>query len=319
MSNVEGDSSSGPAVLGVGTAGSSGIVGFSDSGDGVAGTSDTGYGVLGTSSTSNGVQGESGSGYGAYAMSQTNTGVYGSSGNQHGVHGVNGDTSGRKPPKFGCGVLGESDNGYGVYGASNTASGVYGTSPPGHLAGEFVGDVSVSGALTCESNLRVSGNIIGDVSVSGALRVSGNITLTGGDLILADCAEQFDVVGAAELEPGTVLVIDESGGLRLCGSAYDRKVAGVVSGAGAFKSAIVLDQRPGVEGRATVALVGKVYCKVDANVASIGVGDLLTSSSTPGHRMKVTDPAKAFGAVIGKALQPLASGTGLIPILVAMQ
>lgn len=309
MSNVEGDSSNGPAVLGVGTAGSNGIVGFSD----------TGSGVVGTSTSGNGVQGESGSGYGAYAVSRTNTGVYGSSGNQHGVHGVNGDTSGGKP-KFSCGVLGESDNGYGVYGASKTASGVYGTSPPGHLAGEFVGDVSVSGALTCESNLRVSGNTIGDVSVSGALQVSGNITLTGGgDLILADCAEQFDVVGAAELEPGTVLVIDESGGLRLCGAAYDRKVAGVVSGAGAFKSAIVLDQRPGVEGRATVALVGKVYCKVDANVASIGVGDLLTSSSTPGHAMKVTDPAKAFGAVIGKALQPLASGTGLIPILVAMQ
>jgi hypothetical protein len=35
--------------------------------------------------------------------------------------------------------------------------------------------------------------------------------------------------------------------------------------------------------------------------------------------MKATDPAKAFGAVLGKALRSLASGQGQIPILVALQ
>jgi hypothetical protein len=35
--------------------------------------------------------------------------------------------------------------------------------------------------------------------------------------------------------------------------------------------------------------------------------------------MKATDPARAFGAVIGKALAGLADGTGLLPILVALQ
>jgi hypothetical protein len=63
----------------------------------------------------------------------------------------------------------------------------------------------------------------------------------------------------------------------------------------------------------------QVYCKVDAQYAPIEVGDLLTTSPTPGHAMKAADPFKAFGAVIGKALQPLHTGQGLLPILIALQ
>ncbi|HEY7253389.1 MAG TPA: hypothetical protein VIG37_23025 [Methylomirabilota bacterium] len=48
------------------------------------------------------------------------------------------------------------------------------------------------------------------------------------------------------------------------------------------------------------------------------MGDLLTTSATPGHAMKAVDGARAFGAVIGKALEPLAGGQALIRILVAM-
>jgi hypothetical protein len=66
-------------------------------------------------------------------------------------------------------------------------------------------------------------------------------------------------------------------------------------------------------------LVGRVYCKVDSQYARIQVGDLLTTSSTPGYAMKADDPAKAFGAIVGKALKPLETGRGLIPILVALQ
>jgi hypothetical protein len=65
--------------------------------------------------------------------------------------------------------------------------------------------------------------------------------------------------------------------------------------------------------------MGKVYCKVDASKVPIVIGDLLTTSSTPGHAMKAVDPGQAFGAVIGKALRPLAGGRGLVPILVALQ
>ena len=68
-----------------------------------------------------------------------------------------------------------------------------------------------------------------------------------------------------------------------------------------------------------MALVGKVYCKVDASFAAIEVGDLLTTSPTAGHAMKALEPLKALGAVIGKALRPLKLGKELIPILVALR
>jgi hypothetical protein len=66
-------------------------------------------------------------------------------------------------------------------------------------------------------------------------------------------------------------------------------------------------------------LIGKVYCKVDAGYGAIEIGDLLTTSPTPGSAMKANDPLKAFGAVLGKALRPLTEGQGLIPVLVALQ
>jgi len=141
-----------------------------------------------------------------------------------------------------------------------------------------------------------------------------DVMLTG-----ADCAEQFDMRDGQSPEPGTIVVIDDAGKLRESQSPYDKRVAGVVSGAGEYKPAIVLDRRASSEGRASVALVGKVYCKVDADPAPIAVGDLLTTSGRPGFAMKAADPAQAFGAVIGKALRPLRAGQGMIPILVALQ
>jgi hypothetical protein len=68
-----------------------------------------------------------------------------------------------------------------------------------------------------------------------------------------------------------------------------------------------------------IALLGKVYCKVDARHTAVHVGDLLCASPTPGHAMKAADPQKAFGSVIGKALRSLQAGQALIPILIALQ
>ena len=86
-----------------------------------------------------------------------------------------------------------------------------------------------------------------------------------------------------------------------------------------FWPGIILDKRMCEQPRMPVALVGKVFCKADANHSPIAVGDALTTSSTPGHAMKATDRAEAFGAVIGKALGRLESGRGLIPMLIALQ
>jgi hypothetical protein len=71
--------------------------------------------------------------------------------------------------------------------------------------------------------------------------------------------------------------------------------------------------------RIPLALAGKVYCKVDAEYSAVALGDLLTTSATPGHAMKALDLRRSFGAILGKALQPLSKGRGLIPVLVALQ
>jgi hypothetical protein len=151
-----------------------------------------------------------------------------------------------------------------------------------------------------------------------------SIVLNGlsGDIFLrnADCAEDFEVLGAEEIEPGMVMVIDGDGRLRPSGEAYDRKVAGVVSGAGDLRPGLVLGRQPHSAGRTVpVALAGRVFCKVDARHSPITVGDLLCTSPLPGHAMAALDPQRAFGAVLGKALRPLAAGLGLIPVLVALQ
>jgi hypothetical protein len=153
----------------------------------------------------------------------------------------------------------------------------------------------------------------GTVEVAGSLNVGGDITMPASDF-----AEDFHVVGDA-VEPGTVMVLDESGALRESSASYDRRVAGVISGAGDYRPGLILDRQRSSDGCLPLALVGKVFCKADATYGPIEVGDLLTTSSTPGHSMKASDPLKAFGAVIGKALRPLRSGAGLIPILVALQ
>ena len=61
------------------------------------------------------------------------------------------------------------------------------------------------------------------------------------------------------------------------------------------------------------------HCKVDADIAPIQVGDLLTTSPTRGHAQKVLDPTKAVGAILGKALGSLDKGKGKIPVLVLLQ
>lgn len=295
-------------VTGTATGGGNGVAGVSDSANGVSGLSTTnGDGVHGSSSSGSGVAGQSQTGYGVSAVSQSSEGVHATSAHKDGVHGINGAGSGTTP-KYGSGVRGESADGYGVYGASKTASGVYGTSGPGHFAGEFAGDVSVVGSLSTVG------------LTTDACTVSGN--LTARDVILsgADCAEEFDIANAGQLDSGTVVVFDGEGAISQTAEPYNKRVAGVISGAGKYRPGVVLgrDGSSG-EGKAPVALVGRVYCKVDASYSPLELGDMLTTSPTPGFAMKASDPSRAFGAVIGKALAPVAGGRALIPILVTLQ
>ncbi len=174
----------------------------------------------------------------------------------------------------------------------------------------------------------------GGLALGGADRFPGRIALfkgnlgaqivldaETGDIVLnnADCAEEFDM-SEPTAEPGTVLVLDdEPGRLRPSDAPYDTRVAGVISGAGKFRPGIVLDRKASRAGRRPVALMGKVFCRVEANSSPVRPGTLLTTSETPGHAMAATDRDRAFGAVLGKALAGLESGCGLVPVLVALQ
>ncbi|MGO9273231.1 MAG: hypothetical protein ACLQOO_23845 [Terriglobia bacterium] len=62
-----------------------------------------------------------------------------------------------------------------------------------------------------------------------------------------------------------------------------------------------------------------VPCKVTAENGTIEEGDLLVTSSRPGYAMKGTDRQRLVGAVVGKALEPLPKGTGVIQVLVTLQ
>jgi hypothetical protein len=155
------------------------------------------------------------------------------------------------------------------------------------------------------------------VRIDGA----GNITLEG-EIILrnADAAEDFELADAEDVPLGSVMVLTDDGRMRTATHPYDTRVAGVLSGAGDCHPGLILGRRPCVGARRLpIALVGKAFCQADATEAPIRVGDLLTTSAMRGHAMRATDARRAFGATIGKALGPLDGGTGLVPILVALQ
>jgi hypothetical protein len=117
------------------------------------------------------------------------------------------------------------------------------------------------------------------------------------------------------------VIIDEqnAGQLRMSEQAYDTRVAGIISGANGIKPGISLSQQGMIEGGENVALSGRVYALADASTAPIKPGDLLTTSNTPGHCMKAADPARAQGAIIGKAMSSLKEGKGMVLVLVSLQ
>ena len=139
----------------------------------------------------------------------------------------------------------------------------------------------------------------------------------------SDLSEQFDVQASqAEPQPGMVVCIDPDnpGKLVVSTKAYDRKVAGVISGAGGVLPGMTMGQHATVaDGAHPVALTGRVYVWVDASGGAIEPGDLLTTSDVAGHARKVTDYERSRGATLGKAMTRLAEGRGLVLMLVQPQ
>ncbi|MEZ5330124.1 MAG: hypothetical protein R3F19_34185 [Verrucomicrobiales bacterium] len=142
------------------------------------------------------------------------------------------------------------------------------------------------------------------------------LTIRGG----SDLAEPF-AMSHEGIEPGAVVVIDADvpGKLRLSMEAYDKKVAGIVSGAGGIHPGISMIQEDMLEPGDNVALSGRVYVDANTSAGAIEPGDLLTTSDVPGQAMKAADHERAQGAILGKAMTPLDHGKGRVLVLVTLQ
>jgi hypothetical protein len=177
---------------------------------------------------------------------------------------------------------------------------------------------AVGGAIILEPDSFVNGsNPNNSVVIANSGNVSvKNITIRGG----ADVAEPFEF-SADRVAPGSVVIIDDehTGKLKVSCSAYDSRVAGIISGANGVNPGISLHQEGVMDGSQNVALTGRVYALADASFGAIKPGDLLTTSDTPGHAMKASDHAKAQGAILGKAMSGLKAGRGTVLVLVTLQ
>ena len=273
--------------------------------------SGNGHGLRGvTFSTGNNaaVIGEAASGVG------NTDGVRGrtSSGNGNGVWGDVTSASG------GVGVLG-SASGAGATGVLALATGTSGSN-----IGLWAISASSAGFAGVFDNQSGGPLLLGSVNgvhkfkVDGSGNAYGNTFNVGG----ADFAESVAVAQPKHTyEPGDTMIID-SGATRTMtrsSSAYSTLVAGIYSTKpGVLAKPSGMDD-PRFADEIPLAIVGIVPCKVSAENGAIAPGDLLVTSSRPGHAMKGTDRARMLGAVVAKALQPLGTGTGVILVLVTLQ
>ena len=232
----------------------------------------SGYGVYGKSASNHGVWGESDKGSGAVGIAKLWHGFYGETHSTTGGAGVCGEHK-----SSGIGVVGKSVSGVGVWGVSDAHEGMHAetkSTTTAALAAYQMNPNSTTAALYAKHHGNGAAAVF-----DGNVHVSGDIILAN-----ADCAEDFDVTDDIRIEPGMVMVLGEEGKLLPSHKAYDKCVAGVVSGAGDYKPGIVLDKQQSAQTRKPIALLGKVYCKVDARHGAIEIGDLLTTSPTAGAR-----------------------------------
>jgi len=300
---------------------------------GVSSASVDGYGVVGVTQSSSG-----GAGVGGFADQGDAAGVWGEtySGadyaaavvgrvastepgcNSAGVRGINEGTGG-----CGIGVWGsQNGSGYGVYGTSVSGLGVYGTATAGTgVLGWSWSGVGVIAQSESGNPLEAYSTADGSdrrfyVSNSGEVYADGSFNPGG-----ADFAEMLP--GSIGLEPGDVLVVGPDGELTRSTEPYQASVVGVYSSQPGFLGGA----GDGVDltGKVPLAVMGVVSVKVSAENGVIRPGDLLTTSSIPGHAMKAMPvlingiPFYRNGVIIGKALGSLKSGTGAMQMLVMLQ
>jgi hypothetical protein len=254
-----------------------------------------------------------------------------------------GTTGGNIPPDA-IGVLGESLFGEGVKGSSSFGIGVSGSGPGAGVKGA---SASSNGVFGLSAHFGASGvygqndgggfgiagrttglgtAVYGDNTnpsgwagvFDGRVRVNGMMTATGYLTNGADIGEHVE--STEPLEPGDVVEIDphQPRAFRRAATPYSTLAAGVVSS----EPGVTLNSRAGSPAAAEdpiLALAGRVPVKATAINGPIQAGDLLTPSALPGHAMRCEDRLKCTGAIVGKALEGLEEGTGMVQVLVTLQ
>lgn len=263
-------------------------------------TSDAGYGVYAESS------GTEPWDYGGYFTADWGYGVYAVSEENMALRAEAGDVSGLMRPAGQWGAVGIGESG-GVWGSSGDGVAIRGASDSGNLI-----ELHDSSPPMPDRRFYVSnaGNVYADGYYYGAGGVFAGS---------ADFAEMMRP-SEADLEPGDVLAIGPDGRMVRSSEPCQTTVVGVYSTAPGFVAGNKLDEEgnPLEPERIPLAVVGVVPVKASAENGPIQPGDMLTASSIPGHAMRA-GPDPAVGTVIGKALEPLGGGTGVIQMLVMLQ
>ena len=158
-----------------------------------------------------------------------------------------------------------------------------------------------------------------DAEVNGDSRITTDeLEIVGG----SDFAENFDIISSKiDIVPGMIVSIDpnSTGKLKIASESYDKKVAGIISGANGVETGLFMGQKGSIaDGQYPIALSGRVFVFANHDGGAITPGDLLTTSSTPGVAMKVKNNVKAKGAIIGKAMTGI-DENGYVLVLVNLQ
>lgn len=259
---------------------------------------------------------QKGTGAAIVGFAPTGSGVTGQTQGTAGSVAILGSATGTGPGTA-TGVRGNSipDDGIGVVGSATGANGigVWGqTTGSGGLGGYFdniSGGNILVGAVNGAHMFRVDGT--GKGFFDGGTQVGG-----------ADFAERVAVAPTLDAyEPGEVLAVDPAGKrqLKLVSKPYSTLVAGIYSTKPGVLATTRSIREASLASEVPLAIVGIVPCKVTSENGAIKPGDLLVSSSTPGYAMKGSDRRKMIGAVVGKALEPLAGKRGVIDVLVTLQ